>query len=162
MPLFPIEFAIKAVLIAVGTAGVLRILNVKTAAARHAAWAGVVLVMLLLPVWNIWGPKVAWHLLPPLSERAAAYAIAAADTFEPAIGSPLVPQHPSWNWTACLLGVYLVGVAVFLVRLALGTLQAQLLARRACHRDGILFSGACGVPVTVGWLRPVVVLPESW
>ena len=153
MPLIPIEFAIKAVLIAVGTAGVLRILDVRTAAARHAAWAGVVVVMLLLPVWTIWGPKVAWHLLPPLPEQAVTRVIAAADTFEPAIGSPLAPRHPSWNWTACLLGIYLVGVAVFLVRLTLGTLQAQLLARRAFH---------CGAPVTVGWLRPVVVLPESW
>ncbi len=162
MPFFPIESAIKAVLIAVGTAGVLRILNVKTAAARHAAWAGVVVVMLLLPVWSIWGPKVAWRVLPPLPERAATYAIATADTFEPAIGSPLVFRHPSWNWTACLSGIYLVGVAVFLVRLTLGTLQAQLLARRACHRDGKSFSGARGAPVTVGWLRPVVVLPESW
>jgi len=57
MQLLPIEFAIKAVLIAVGTAGVLRILNVKTAAARHAAWAGVVVVMLLLPVWTTWDPR---------------------------------------------------------------------------------------------------------
>ena len=52
MPLLPIELAIKAVLIAAGTASVLRILNVRTAAARHAAWAGVVVVMLLLPVWT--------------------------------------------------------------------------------------------------------------
>jgi hypothetical protein len=125
MQLLPIEFAIKAILIAVGTAGVLRILDVRTAAARHAAWAGVVVVMLLLPVWTIWGPKVAWHLLPPLPEQAVTRVIAAADTFEPAIGSPLAPRHPSWNWTACLLGIYLVGVAVFLVRLTLGTLQAQ-------------------------------------
>jgi hypothetical protein len=153
MPLFPIELAVKALLIAVGTAGVLRILDVRTAAARHAAWTGVVVVMLLLPVWTIWGPKVAWHLLPPLPEQAVTRVIAAGDTFEPAIGSPLAPRHPSWNWTACLLGIYLVGVAVFLVRLTLGTLQAQLLARRAFH---------CGAPVTVGWLRPVVVLPESW
>ena len=162
MPLLPIEFAIKAVLVAVGTAGVLRILNVKTAAARHAAWAGVVVVMLLLPVWTVWGPKVAWHLLPPLPDLAATHAIAATDTFEPALGPPVSPRHPSWNWTAGLLGVYLAGVAVFLVRLTLGTLQAYLLVRRAFHRDGKLFSGACGAPVTVGWLCPVVVLPESW
>ena len=136
MPLLALEFAIKAVLIATGTAGVLRILNVKTAAARHAAWAGVVVVMLLLPVWTIWGPKVAWRLLPPLPEVASTHSIAAVDTFEPSIGPPVSPRHPSWNWTACLLGIYLLGVAVFLVRLTLGTLQAQLLVRRAFHRDG--------------------------
>lgn len=162
MPLLPIEFAIKAVLIAVGTAGVLRILNVKTAAARHAAWAGVVVVMLLLPVWTAWGPKVALHWLPPLPNQAATYVVAATGALEPVAGSPLAPRHPSWNWTACLLGIYLVGVAVFLARLALGTLQARLLVRRAFSSGGRLFSGACGAPVTVGWLRPLVVLPESW
>ena len=112
MPLLPIEFAIRAVLIAVGAAGVLRILSIKTAAARHAVWAGVVVVMLLLPVWTVWGPKVALHWLPPIPARAATYAIATAGTFQPAIGPPLVPRQPSWNWTACLLGVYLLGVAV--------------------------------------------------
>ena len=162
MQLLPIEFAIKAVLIAVGTAGVLRILNVKTAAARHAAWAGVVVVMLLLPAWTVWGPKVALHWLPPLPNQAATYVVAAAGSLEPAAGSPLAPRHSSWNWTACLLGIYLVGVAVFLARLALGTLQAQLLVRRAFSSGGRLFSEACGAPVTVGWLRPLVVLPESW
>ena len=162
MPLLPIELAIKAVLIAVSTAGVLRILNVRTAAARHAAWAGVVVAMLLLPVWTVWGPKLAWHWLPPLPERAATYVIAGADTLAPAMASPEAPRHPSWNWTACLIGIYLIGVAVFLVRLALGTLQAQLLVRRAFRSGGRLFSGVCGAPVTVGWLHPLVVLPESW
>ena len=118
--------------------------------------------MLLLPAWTMWGPKVAWRLLPPLPEVASTHSIAAVDTFEPAIESPLLPRHPSWNWTACLAGIYLVGVAVLLVRLALGTLQAQLLVRRACRSGGKLFSVACGAPVTVGWLRPAVVLPESW
>ncbi len=162
MPLLPIELAIKAVLIAAGTASVLRILNVRTAAARHAAWAGVVVVMLLLPVWTVWGPKVALHWLPPLPERTATY-VTAAGMFEPALGSPpLVLRHPSWNWTACLIGIYAIGMAVFLARLALGTLQAQLLVHRAFRSGGKLFSGACGAPVTVGWLRPLVVLPESW
>ena len=48
MQLLPVEVAFKAALIAAGAAAVLRILNVRTAAARHAAWAGVVVVMLLL------------------------------------------------------------------------------------------------------------------
>ena len=34
------------------------------AAARHSAWTGVVILMLLLPVWTAWGPKVSWRILP--------------------------------------------------------------------------------------------------
>jgi hypothetical protein len=53
-------------------------------------------------------------------------------------------------------------VAVFLVRLALGTLQVASIIRRASRRDGNLLSDRCGAPVTAGWFRPVVILPESW
>jgi TonB family protein len=161
-----IEFAIRAVLIAAGTAGVLRVLNVKTAAARHAAWSGVVVVMLLLPTWTIWKPVVALPLLPPLPQQAAMTAMSAPviDSRDIATSSSSTPieQTPTWTWTTCLLGIYLAGVSVLLMRLVLGTVQAQLLVRRAFHRDGRLFSAACGGPVTVGWLRPGVILPESW
>ncbi len=165
MPLLPIELAIKAVLIAAGTAAVLRILSVKTAAARHAAWAGVMLVMLLLPLCALWGPKVSVRLLPALPEHTATPAVATAEAspYLTHAETPALPRpQPRWNWITGLLAVYLVGVAVFLTRLTLGTLQARGLVRQALRRDGKLFSGVCGVPITVGWLRPVMVLPANW
>ncbi len=60
-----VAFVVKAVLFAAATAAMLRVLNVKTAAARHAGWMGVVVFMLLLPVWSLWGPKVPLRWLPP-------------------------------------------------------------------------------------------------
>ena len=52
-----LECAIRAALIAGGTAVVLGVTRVKTAAARHVAWAAVVVMMLTLPVWTAWGPR---------------------------------------------------------------------------------------------------------
>jgi D-alanyl-D-alanine endopeptidase (penicillin-binding protein 7) len=102
---------------------------------------------------------MAWHLLPPIPRQS----LSIAETSGP-IGAlkPAAPAVRSWNWTAVLAGIYLAGVAVFLVRLALGTLQVASIIRRASRRDGNLLSDRCGAPVTAGWFRPVVILPESW
>ncbi len=59
----------------------------------------------------------------------------------PAIGS----------WQAYLLGIYLVGAGALLIRLAIGTARA---ARW-------LTSASCVAPITVGLLRPRIILPES-
>ncbi len=83
------EFVVRAALIAAGTAAVLRILRVKMAAARHSAWAGVVVLMLLLPVWTAWGPKASWRVLP-----AAAAPVSAGRVMLPAeaLSDPALPR----------------------------------------------------------------------
>ena len=55
-----------------------------------------------------------------------------------------------------------MGVAALLARLAVGTVRAHLLVRTAANRDGMLTSCMCAAPVTVGWLRPSVILLECW
>ena len=65
-----VECAVRAALIAVVTAVVLRAIGIKSAAARHTAWSSVMLTMLLLPVWTAWGPKAPIRLLPPLAQPA--------------------------------------------------------------------------------------------
>ena len=57
MPQLVFEFSVRAALIAGIAAAVLCAVQVKTAAARHAVWVGVMVVMLLLPIWLAWGPK---------------------------------------------------------------------------------------------------------
>jgi protein involved in polysaccharide export with SLBB domain len=58
--------------------------------------------------------------------------------------------------------MYLLGLCVLLARLTIGTMRAHTLARRAVDRAGRLTSACCAAPVTVGWLHPVVILPEHW
>src|SRR5215469_9380234 len=63
--------AVRAALIAVVTAVVLRTIGIKPAAARHTAWTSVMLMMLLLPIWTAWGPKTPIRLLPPVEWHAS-------------------------------------------------------------------------------------------
>ena len=68
----------------------------------------------------------------------------------------------SWNWQAMALFAYGLVAGALLLRLAIGTLRARRLMRRSALTEGRLTSGACATPVTVGWLRPVVILPGTW
>ncbi len=166
-----LECAIRALLIATAAAVVLRIMQVRTATARHAAWAGVVVLMLLLPLWTAWGPKASVRVLPPLPERNAIQAVPAvsADSMAgvwlrelyPEASEP-APPPSGWHWRDLLLVIYALGASTMLVRLAVGTFRAHRLNRRASLQDDILTSAACSAPVTVGWFRPKAILPGCW
>src|SRR6476660_5325341 len=74
----------------------------------------------------------------------------------------MCPHRYQRGWKSCspspvredggfsLLGVYLLGASALLLRLAIGTVRANRLT-----------SASCVVPVTVGLLRPRVILPDS-
>jgi uncharacterized protein (TIGR03435 family) len=60
------------------------------------------------------------------------------------------------------LGLYAIGAIALLVRLAVGTLYAHRLRRSATLRNGRATSDRCAAPMTIGWLRPMLVLPTGW
>jgi hypothetical protein len=156
-----LECAVRAALMAAATAAVLAIWRVKSAGARHLAWAGMVVMMLALPLWTAWGPKAPLRVL----RAPAATAVAVAEirltgpVALPAGGSR--PQPASSPWSAVAI-VYLLGAGVLLARLGLGAVRAHLLRRAARDRDGRLTSPSCAAPITLGWGRPAVILPEDW
>jgi hypothetical protein len=144
-----VECAVRAALIAIGTAAALGLLRVKSAGARHAAWTGVVALMLLLPVWMAWGPRASLPVLPASPMAVAAVTpivipISEPDAAAPA-PTPVAPRAP-WDWLAIMYGA---GASLLLARLALGTIRARMLMSVAA-------------PVTVGLLRPRVILPDDW
>lgn len=148
-----LECSVRALLVAAATAAILPLLRVKSAAARHAAWTGVLLVTLLLPAWTEWGPKAAVRVLPPpsieeppVSAPIEAPAAAAVANFT----SGPTPEVSRWNWNDALVGVYLLGAGWLLLRLAIGTVRANRLT-----------SAECVAPITVGLLRPRVILPPD-
>ena len=71
-----VESAIRGTLIAASVGGVLWATHMKAPALRHAMWTCVVIAMLLLPLWTIWGPKASMQVLPR-QEPASAVVIAA-------------------------------------------------------------------------------------
>jgi protein involved in polysaccharide export with SLBB domain len=83
-------------------------------------------------------------------------------TLTPQVDASPSGAHPAPRWPKLALGLYLLGLGVLLARLTIGTVRAHTLARRAVNRAGRLTSASCAAPVTVGWLRPVVILPEQW
>jgi len=174
-----IESAIRAGLLALAAFAVLRVMRVTTAAARHAVWTVVLAGMIVLPVWTLWGPKASIPVNAPRAIRVAPPAVPALVMPTDATASaPAAPrEHPNGHaeiatptttpegrtipWLPLVGAIYAVGVAVLLGRLFIGTLRAHRLIRQAAQHPGFLTSAACSAPVTAGWLRPVIVLPES-
>jgi beta-lactamase regulating signal transducer with metallopeptidase domain len=188
MPSLLLECVVRSTLIALAIGAILRISGITASRARHMAWAAVVFAMLLLPVWVSWGPQLPVRLLsegtlPSAATRLASQALSplAPIRTEHRTGRPetsLVPKVPKGSqvqskrasgrprivrtWWIALPVIYLAGVLILLLRLAIGSLHARALMRLAVPDDGILTSDACASPITVGWLRPAVILPKGW
>jgi len=165
-----LESSIRAVLVAAGTSAVLTLLRIKSAAARHAAWTATVVVMLLLPAWTVWAPKANIRALPPVpalgpvhpADNAGRLQIEALPfAMSPGPFRPALLKHAG-NWPTILLGVYLAGVVLMLFRLISGIIGVSLLVRTTRCDEGLLTHRSCSAPITVGWWRPRIILPESW
>jgi bla regulator protein BlaR1 len=164
-----LECAVRAALIATGTAVVLWAMRIKMAATRHAAWTAVVVAMLLLPIWSAAGLKVALRVLRPMPSPIGIAADPANVIPAAALPGTTLPDPPAggdsgrgMNWHDVLVGLYLLGASVLLARLAVGTVRARRLRRGAVIEAGRLTSERCATPITVGWLAPVLILPRGW
>jgi hypothetical protein len=164
-----VECAVRAALIAVVTAVVLWTIGIKPAAARHTAWTGVMLTMLLLPIWTAWGPKTPIRVLPPVEWHGSIQtplqsvlpSVRLTEMRQVKASAPF-PAGQNWTWQSLLLIVYALGVFGLLARLAIGTVRAHRLRGRANVRDGKGVSSECTSPIAVGWLHPAVILPNHW
>ena len=145
------ESAIRVTLIAAIIALVLFAMRIKTASVLHAVWAGVVVLMLLLPAWVAWGPKASLPVLPP--DRTPVIAL-----LPPPLPAGLADATPrtspvredrGYASLDPIAAIYLLGLGVLLLRLAIGTVRASRLT-----------SASCVVPVTVGLLHPRIILPR--
>jgi beta-lactamase regulating signal transducer with metallopeptidase domain len=152
-----VECAIRVVLFVAGTALVLQFLRVRNAAARHAIWTSVVVMMLLLPAWSEWGLKVPLRVLPPVAQTTTTDRAITIGNSPSTFQQPTIP-----TWKAALAGLYSLGLCLLLFRLAIGTIRARRLLRSAVIQDGVRTSPLCSAPVTIGLLRPVVIVPEGW
>jgi hypothetical protein len=133
-----VECAVRAALIAVVTAVVLRSIGIKPAAARHTAWTSVMLTMLLLPIWTAWGPQAPIRLLPPLPQPEIIetpltgilhYSASQTAMYQIETSAPHRAVQNS-NWQSLLLAIYGFGVFGLLARLAVGTVRTHRLPSR--------------------------------
>jgi beta-lactamase regulating signal transducer with metallopeptidase domain len=168
-----LDVALRATLIAAGTACVLWALRVRTAGERHAAWTAVLVYMLLLPIYSLAGPKLPFAVVPGNATSSEFDAGASPEARKVGAGlslarlalfadtAPLDRSGLSRGiWV--LIGVYCLGACALLARLAIGTVHARRLYRSTVIRAGRATSVRCATPITVGWLSPVLILPDGW
>ncbi len=120
----------------------------------------------------------------PVATRAVAAAIP-RPTGATSVAVEVARPTDRTSWPLCILWAYLVGVSVMLGRLALGFALCRTMIRSSEIRDGtgLPLEGSCSeelrerlrrgrvavgttpstsVPLTVGWLRSRILLPEGW
>ena len=183
MTRFFLECTVRAALIIAATAVVLYTMRVRVASVKHRVWTAVLLLMLALPCWTAWGPKLPFRLLPVAATRfvsgpVPAPALPASDVSGQATApAQIAPPSRSLFTTGeeILLGIYLLGFLTLLTRLIIGTRKARWFIRAAspCDDAGsggrssaialtILSNSACAAPVTIGCWRAKVILPAHW
>jgi len=159
------------------------VFRVKTAAARHAALTVVTGGMLVLAALTATLPSISLRVLR--AERAAPASPAQIDWLESLPSANITASHPSrerqravaqqptwlprFTWPALASAAYVSVAVLLLLRLAYGFLFTRRLVRATC----VIEAGRPGgpphyesswisVPMTVGWLRPKILLPAAW
>ena len=163
-----------------------------TAAARHLIWTLGITAALLLPVLSLAAPALMGAPLteaprPVIAPPATSLPAASISADAPTVGAATAPgaaHAPTWPlWLAAL---WATGSLVVVIRLVRGQLAARRLRRTAtssadpiwiaAQRDAattlglarpvaLLRSAAIATPMTVGVLRPCVLLPiaaDAW
>ncbi len=170
-----LDWSIRALLMAIGTGLVVSTLRVRAASVRHRAWTAATVGMLLLPFWTTWGPSITAPILPAVHERAGIEvperhilpmdaALPSMEASQPSVAAPFrsIPRPWRPSWQQILAALYLAGVAAMLTRLIWGLLQVRSMMRGVRPTEGVASSSRCAAPVSIGWLRPVLLLPDDW
>ena len=142
------------------------------------------------PAWWSWRapqPSPVAETAPPLAETNSSShegtSLVSLTQFTRFFAIGERPATTPVNGWAVLSGVYLTGATLFLGSLALGMVQLALIRRRSrpvldptildlantiasqigvYRRVALREADLSGLPATVGWLRPVILLPPDW
>src|ERR1041385_5020953 len=112
-----LESGIRATLVAFLTYAILFVLHIKSPRVRHSVWTGVVVVMLILPVWTAWGPKASLPIVRPVPVAIAMKQPIVAAASEANLVVKSADSTIQFNWPMLGVAIYLVGLAVLLARL---------------------------------------------
>jgi len=167
------DVSIRSLLLAFPAAMVLWVLRSRrTAALQHAVWTAVVCGMLALFTFGQALPRLPLRILDrpdaaqddPPADAAAGFVVAET----PQAPAPVVAKtRRPVTWKDVALYAYFVAAFGFLAHFVTGMFLARKLLATArpvgcgggnqvCESDVVV------VPVTVGWVRPGILLPPEW
>jgi beta-lactamase regulating signal transducer with metallopeptidase domain len=175
--------AIKTTVVMLTTLVLLRLLARASASLRHLLTAATFALLLMMPLAALLVPARTYVVhtarVPGAARPAASPSGASSVTTTPtaaprslARGQRAVVKALPWAYTA-VAALSLLALATGIVRLfrlraraevsVTGTRLANELARREGARDGIevLTTAELAVPLTLGWSRPVILLPAE-
>jgi beta-lactamase regulating signal transducer with metallopeptidase domain len=157
---------VRVTVLALGVAVVLRALRIRSPWLMHGVWTTVVVIMLLLPVFVAWGPRLAVPLMPSYSAgEIGAPALGGVAPAEVPTSLPVAPVAPGAQritWIDAAMMLYVAGVGFLVLRLVLGLKRARAIRRGAVLVQGRLTHPACVTPITIGVVSPAVILPADW
>jgi RND family efflux transporter MFP subunit len=172
---FLAEWALRSSVLILSGALLLRVLHVKDPSIRLAAWTAMLCGSLAIPALTTALPKAPFTIMRPAAPRAetlAAAKIAIPAPEEPVASrqSDAVSKPSNWKmlWPRAALTLYAFVALGLLLRLGFGLAMSLRLLRgsretgRATHGITIRESHRVATPVTLGILRPAIVLPADW
>jgi uncharacterized protein (TIGR03435 family) len=169
---------VRPLVLAAAAGLILRVLRVRHPASRHAVWTAVLIGMMVLPLVSVFAPQWKLPLLPKKPETVAQIQVQQSDDFTEAESSSVrlnsvataQSQAVRSAWPApgtMLLWCYLAGVLamaawrltgwMMLVRVISRSKPLSLRKLRKLRESADILT-----PVTVGVLRPSVILPAGW
>jgi uncharacterized protein (TIGR03435 family) len=162
------EVAVRSTVLAAVVALVLLLLRSRrTAALEHAIWSSVVCGMLMLlagswalPRLPIRVPPAATSVLPVSSAGAVVMDL---EPQQARARGLVADAHQATDWVEVVTWSYGAVALLLLARFTVGVwMVRRLLSAAQPIERGAWESAQITVPVTVGWLRPRVVLPIEW
>jgi uncharacterized protein (TIGR03435 family) len=159
---FLAQWALRSSILILCGALLLKALRVQDPSARLAAWTAMLLGSLAIPLLSVTLPAM------PVTTRSVAVAPAPVHYVAPTrIVAALTQEIPPeatpkrFDW---VVAVYLSMAGALLLRLAAALAMSRRLLRRsrpACDPD-VRESDRISSPVTLGIVRPVILLPADW
>src|SRR5215813_9984658 len=168
------DVSLRSLLPAIAAGVALWILrNRRTAALQHAVWAMVVIGMLALFVIGQALPRVPLHIpdgvVSPLQTNSPVSAFILGEGPSAGDRRSSVPAmtRRTIGWEDVAVGAYGVVVFAFLAQFLTGMLLVRKLMATAnpvslSGINDVFESERIAVPLTVGWLRPKILLPMHW
>ncbi|HEV8038992.1 MAG TPA: M56 family metallopeptidase [Bryobacteraceae bacterium] len=160
----------------------LQISRVRNVSTRLAAWTCVLYGALLLPLAVPFLPPLAVHVPDrAANQRVITLPVETFRTYRAEMSAEAPRAH--FNWRTAGMEIYLSVAIGLLGRLAFGlmvtrrlrrttrpvndprvlaTLSAQSYQASIRTLPALAESNALAVPITLGWMRPCIILPDSW